>query len=98
MKPLVVIAVMAVFAAGVLVRGSGHAGAPGKGARDGPRPLPVGVASAMGTEVRGRELIQLLGLSILPKESGYLGIIGVSAQKVKVHGGRWRCRARTTTC
>lgn len=36
---------------------------------------------------RANELIRLLHLSVLPKESGYLGIIGVSAQKVNV-GGR----------
>jgi uncharacterized protein len=38
-------------------------------------------------DVRANELIRLLHLSVLPKESGYLGIIGVSAQKVSV-GGR----------
>src|SRR5258707_12192658 len=42
--------------------------------------------SALGTEGRERELIRMLKLSMLPKESGYLGIIGVSAQKVKVDG------------
>ena len=35
---------------------------------------------------RAHELIRLLHLSVLPKESGYLGIIGVSAQKVNVAG------------
>ncbi|WP_183812011.1 cupin domain-containing protein [Tunturibacter empetritectus] len=39
------------------------------------------------TDARARELIRTLKLSVLPKESGYLGIIGVSAQKVTV-GGR----------
>ena len=38
-------------------------------------------------DARANELIRLLHLSMLPKESGYLGIIGVSAQKVNV-GGR----------
>ena len=38
-------------------------------------------------DARANELIRLLHLSVLPKESGYLGIIGVSAQKVSV-GGR----------
>jgi len=37
-------------------------------------------------EARAHELIRLLHLSVLPKESGYLGIIGVSAQKVNVNG------------
>ena len=35
---------------------------------------------------RARELIEKLHLTVLPKESGYLGIIGVSAQKVSVDG------------
>jgi uncharacterized protein len=39
------------------------------------------------TNARARELIEKLHLAVLPKESGYLGIIGVSAQKVAV-GGR----------
>jgi len=37
-------------------------------------------------DVRVRDLIRLLHLAVLPKESGYLGIIGVSAQKVQVQG------------
>jgi len=35
---------------------------------------------------RAAELIRLLHLSVLPKESGFLGIIGVSAQKVNING------------
>lgn len=35
---------------------------------------------------RAQQLIRLLHLSVLPKESGYLGIIGVSMQKVNVNG------------
>jgi predicted cupin superfamily sugar epimerase len=42
--------------------------------------------AAIGTEARASELIQALKLRVLPKESGYLGIIGVSAQKVPVDG------------
>ncbi|HEX3373055.1 MAG TPA: cupin domain-containing protein [Edaphobacter sp.] len=42
--------------------------------------------SPIGSEARGRELIQALQLKLLPKESGYLGIIGVSAQQVTVEG------------
>jgi len=41
----------------------------------------------VGTEARAKQLIDDLRLHVLPKESGYLGIIGVSGQKVKV-GGR----------
>ncbi len=43
-------------------------------------------APQAGSEERARELIRTLKLSILPKESGYLGIIGVSAQTVNVDG------------
>jgi hypothetical protein len=60
--------------------------------------LPLAVALAIGSvivlqaaprassDARGREIIQQLHLTVLPKESGYLGIIGVSAQKVTVDG------------
>src|SRR5579871_4659688 len=37
-------------------------------------------------DARARALIEQLHLTVLPKESGYLGIIGVSAQKVTVNG------------
>jgi uncharacterized protein len=43
-------------------------------------------APRMGSDDRARELIRVLRLKVLPKESGYLGIIGVSAQKVNVKG------------
>jgi predicted cupin superfamily sugar epimerase len=43
-------------------------------------------APQAGSDARARELIQLLHLTVLPKESGYLGIIGSSAQKVTVDG------------
>jgi predicted cupin superfamily sugar epimerase len=43
-------------------------------------------APQTGSDARGRELIRTLKLSVLPKESGYLGIIGVSAQTVNVDG------------
>ena len=39
-----------------------------------------------GSAARARQLIEQLHLSVLPKESGYLGIIGDSAQKVAVNG------------
>jgi len=39
-----------------------------------------------GRDQRARELIRTLKLSVLPKESGYLGIIGRSAQMVTVDG------------
>jgi uncharacterized protein len=44
-------------------------------------------AEPSGTDERAHELIQVLHLKALPKESGYLGIIGSSAQKISV-GGR----------
>jgi len=39
-----------------------------------------------GTDARARKLIQMLHLGVLPKESGYLGIIGRSAQMLTVDG------------
>src|SRR5450432_3233112 len=36
----------------------------------------------MNSDARAREIIHELKLTVLPKESGYLGIIGVSAQTV----------------
>jgi hypothetical protein len=38
------------------------------------------------SDARARELIQRLKLAVLPKESGYLGIIGKSAQMATVDG------------
>jgi uncharacterized protein len=52
--------------------------------------LAIGVmhaATPTATDARAKDLIRTLKLTVLPKESGYLGIIGVSAQKVDV-GGR----------
>jgi predicted cupin superfamily sugar epimerase len=51
----------------------------------------AGLATLLGArpeapEARARELIQLLKLDVLPKESGYLGIIGRSKQMVTVEG------------
>lgn len=40
---------------------------------------------AAATPARAQELIHILGLKPLPRESGYLGIIGVSDQKVTVN-------------
>jgi len=39
-----------------------------------------------GSDARARELLRTLNLSVLPKESGYLGIIGRSGQRVTVDG------------
>jgi len=39
-----------------------------------------------GSDARARELVRTLQLTVLPKESGYLGIIGRSAQMVTVDG------------
>jgi len=56
--------------------------------------LPIGAqtqveppASPAPTDARAAEIIRILHLHVLPRESGYLGIIGVSAQRVMV-GGR----------
>ena len=48
--------------------------------------FPLYAAFPVGSDARARELIQLLKLGVLPKESGYLGLIGRSAQMVTVHG------------
>jgi len=40
----------------------------------------------VGSEARGQEIIRELKLEVLPKESGYLGLVGTSAQKVTVDG------------
>ena len=44
------------------------------------------VAQQVGTEARSRELIRGLKLEVLPKESGYLGLIGVTPLTVDVNG------------
>ena len=43
-------------------------------------------APAADTDARARELIQTLHLHFLPGESGYLGLIGDSAQKAQIDG------------
>lgn len=48
--------------------------------------IPVHVSAPEDRDARARELIAELHLSLLPKESGYLGLIGESAQKIAVNG------------
>ena len=51
--------------------------------------LPVSVyapANAPGTKARQEELIRELNLKVLPKESGYLALVGKSAQIAKIDG------------
>jgi len=48
--------------------------------------LPLQAAPPEGTGARAKELIRELQMHVLPKESGYLGLIGESAQKVSVAG------------
>jgi predicted cupin superfamily sugar epimerase len=43
-------------------------------------------APKIGSDARAQELIRELKLNVLPKESGYLGIIGRSAQMVTLDG------------
>jgi uncharacterized protein len=43
-------------------------------------------AAPIGSDARAHELIEALHLTVLPGESGYLGLIGDSAQKVTVDG------------
>ena len=48
--------------------------------------IALRAAPQAGSDARAREIIQTLHLTVLPKESGYLGIIGRSAQIVTVDG------------
>lgn len=48
--------------------------------------IHVAPQAGAGSDARARELIQSLHLTVLPRESGYLGIIGRSAQMVTVDG------------
>jgi predicted cupin superfamily sugar epimerase len=48
--------------------------------------IALRAAPQAGTDARAKEIIQTLHLTVLPKESGYLGIIGRSEQKVPVEG------------
>jgi predicted cupin superfamily sugar epimerase len=48
--------------------------------------IVISAAPQAGPDARARELIQTLHLRVLPKESGYLGIIGRSAQTITVDG------------
>lgn len=47
---------------------------------------PLHASAPEGSDARARELIETLHLSVLPRESGYLGLIAESAQKVTVNG------------
>jgi predicted cupin superfamily sugar epimerase len=49
-------------------------------------PAPAEERTAAAKDARAQQLIRLLKLHVLPKESGYLGIIGTSAQRVTVDG------------
>ena len=46
----------------------------------------LGTMAPEGSGARERELIRTLHLQVLPRESGYLGLIGESAQMVAVDG------------
>src|SRR5579862_6893728 len=48
--------------------------------------IALRAAPQAGADARAREIIQTLHLTVLPKESGYLGIIGRSAQTATVDG------------
>jgi uncharacterized protein len=49
-------------------------------------PATLHAAQPPGAAARASELIRVLHLSVLPRESGYLGLIGSSAQKIPVDG------------
>jgi predicted cupin superfamily sugar epimerase len=48
--------------------------------------ISVKASAPEGSAARAKELIAALQLKVLPQESGYLGIIGVSKQNVSVNG------------
>jgi hypothetical protein len=50
--------------------------------------VPLHASAPQGTDARAGQLITALHLAVLPKESGYLGLIGESAQKVALNGRR----------
>jgi len=55
---------------------------------------PVHAAAPVGTDERANELIRVLKLSVLPRESGYLGLIGESAQRAVVDGRPLRLQSQ----
>ena len=55
---------------------------------------PGHAAAPVGSDERAGELIRVLKLAVLPKESGYLGLIGESAQKVEVEGRQVRVQSQ----
>ena len=55
---------------------------------------PTHASAPAGTEERAQELIRVLKLSVLPKESGYLGSIGESEQKAEVNGRSLRLQSQ----
>ena len=54
----------------------------------------VDAAGPAGSDERAAELIRILKLEVLPRESGYLGLIGESAQKVDVAGRSLRVQSQ----
>ncbi len=46
----------------------------------------VSASAPIGTDERAQEIIRTLNLHLLPRESGYIGLIGESAQKTIVDG------------
>ncbi len=55
---------------------------------------PVHGAAPVGSDARAQELIRVLKLEVLPRESGYLGLIGESAQKAEVDGRSLRVQSQ----
>jgi len=49
-------------------------------------PARLAAQSRNRDDARAQQIVQTLDLHVLPKESGYLGIIGVSAQTVNIAG------------
>jgi predicted cupin superfamily sugar epimerase len=57
--------------------------------------LALVLASApIGSATRGQRIIAALQLKPLPKESGYLGVVGVSAQKTTIEGRKFALQSQ----
>ncbi len=55
---------------------------------------PGYAAAPVGSDERAGELIRVLRLAVLPRESGYLGLIGESAQQIEVDGRQLRVQSQ----
>ena len=55
---------------------------------------PLQASAPTGSDARAHELIEVLHLSALPKESGYLGLIGESALMAQIEGRQLKVQSQ----